>query len=194
MLCSIIILAVATSCNTGKDDKTTVVASDTITLSTDNVNVINTATDTGKMKNSKDTMPLKIAVDKNGKKATVIIVLPKMESGGTMTVDKQGYYSNVEIWPSYPGGQKALENFFIKNIDYPQQATENATEGTVTISFLVDEGGKVSKPAITGKKIGDGVEEEAMRVFNKMPLWMPGKIKGKNVKTHFTLPIRFQLS
>ena len=84
-------------------------------------------------------------------------------------------------------------NFFSDNIEYPQQATDNSTEGVVNVSFLVDENGKVSSPKIIGKKLGDGLEDETMRVFNKMPNWTPGKIKGKNVKTRFTLPVKFQL-
>ncbi|MEI9955025.1 MAG: energy transducer TonB [Ferruginibacter sp.] len=145
------------------------------------------------MKNLKDTMPVKIIPGKNGKRAKIVIVLPKMNSTSAMNADKEGAYDNVEVWPSYPGGQKALENFFSNNIEYPQQATDNATEGTVNVSFLVDESGKVSSPKIVGKKLGDGLEDETMRVFNKMPNWTPGKIKGKNVKTRFTLPVKYQL-
>ena len=113
---------------------------------------------------------------------------------GKMEKDQAGYYSNVEVWPAYPGGQDQLERFFEDNIEYPQQASDNGTEGLVTISFDVDENGKIYSPKTVNKPVGDGVEEEALRVFNKMPSWTPGKIKGKNVKTHFTLPVRFQLS
>lgn len=133
------------------------------------------------------------AVKKTGvvRKAKVTIVLPKVTS--KMEMDKEGYYSNADVLPSYPGGQRELENFFTNNIEYPQRATDNGTEGSVDISFLVDENGKVSSPSVVSKKVGDGIEEEALRVFNKMPAWKPGQIKGKNVKTRFTLPVRFQL-
>lgn len=133
------------------------------------------------------------AIKKAGvvRKAKVTIVLPKVNS--KMEMDKEGYYSNADVLPSYPGGQRALENFFTNNVEYPQQASDNGTEGSVDISFLVDENGKISSPKLIGQKVGDGIEEEALRVFNKMPSWKPGQIKGKNVKTRFTLPVRFQL-
>lgn len=140
----------------------------------------------------KDTMPMKIT--QTGKRhAKFMITLPKMQSNMAMTADNEGAYSNVDVWPSYPGGQSALEDFFNNNIEYPQQATDNSTEGVVNINFVIDENGKVGSPKIVGGKPGDGLEDEALRVVNKMPKWTPGKIKGKNVKTRFTLPVRFQL-
>jgi len=77
-------------------------------------------------------------------------VLPKMNANGTMMADKEGVYSNVDTWPSFPGGQKALEDFFTNTVEYPQQATDNNTEGTVNINFVVDENGKVLSPKIVG--------------------------------------------
>ncbi len=130
-------------------------------------------------------------LSKKGKKGKVSIVMDK--TTGDMTPDKEGYYTNAEVLPGYPGGQKALEHFFETNMQYPQEASDNGIEGTVKINFAVDETGKIYSPKVTGKNIGYGMEAEALRVFNKMPNWTPGRIKGKNVKTRFNLPVRFQL-
>ena len=128
------------------------------------------------------------------KKGKVTIVpAPAASKTAAMEMDKEGYYTRTEILPAYPGGDKALERFFEKNILYPDAATENNAEGTVSLTFAVDENGKVYNPMVTSNKIGYGLEEEAIRVFKKMPTWTPGRIKGKNVKTRYTLPIRFQL-
>src|SRR5205085_810161 len=97
--------------------------------------------------------------------------------------DKQGYYTSSEVLPAYTGGQSALEGYITNNIQYPDQAIDNNIEGTVSIHFLVDENGTVSNVTAVGKKIGYGLEEEAVRVVSKMPQWSPGKVKGKNVKT-----------
>ena len=141
----------------------------------------------------KDTGNMK-GMAKKIRKAKVMITMPTAKySARKIEMDKQGYYNNTEVLPTYPGGQKALEDFFNNNLDYPQMASDNGTEGTVNISFLVDENGKISSPEVVSKKIGDGVEEEALRVFNRMPSWAPGQIKGKNVKTRFSLPVKFQL-
>jgi protein TonB len=130
---------------------------------------------------------------KKGKKAKVSVTMPK-KSTGEMSADKEGYYANVEVLPAYPGGQQALERFFSDNIDYPQQANDNNIEGTVNVNFAVDENGKIYSPKAMGTALGYGIEQEALRVFSKMPNWTPGRIKGKNVKTRFNLPVRFQLS
>jgi TonB family protein len=133
--------------------------------------------------------------DKKGKKGKVTVEMNENTPGtaADMKMDKSGFYSNVEVWPAYPGGQNELERFFENNIQYPDAAADNGTEGVVKISFDVDESGKIYAPKVISKPVGDGVDAEALRVFNKMPSWTPGKIKGKNVKTHFTLPVRFQL-
>lgn len=110
-----------------------------------------------------------------------------------MEMDKEGFYSNTEVLPAFPGGQKALERFFEDNLVYPDAATDNSAEGTVRLTFAVDENGKVYNPVVAGTPIGSGIEQEAIRVFKKMPAWTPGRIKGKNVKTRYTLPVRFQL-
>ena len=130
---------------------------------------------------------------KKGKKGKVSIAAMETKNNGSMEADKEGFYANTEVLPAFPGGQKALENFFEKNIEYPADATDNGVEGTVDLNFAVDEKGKVYAPKVTNDAIGYGIEKEALRVFAKMPTWTPGKIKGKNVKTKYTLPIKFQL-
>ena len=138
------------------------------------------------------TMPAKNTGAKKGK-VSIVMTAPVIDKTVKMEMDKEGFYTNTEVLPAYPGGQKALERFFEDNIQYPEAATENDAQGTVKLSFAVDENGKIYQPGATGNKIGYGLEEEAIRVFNKMPKWTPGKIKGKNVKARFTLPINFQL-
>ena len=145
-----------------------------------------TDTSTGKMQKA---MP---NPSKKGKKGKVSIVMANNISGD-MSVDKEGYYNSSEILPGYPGGEKALERFYNDNIQYPVEASDNGVDGTVKINFAVDENGKLYAPVVTSPFIGYGIEQEALRVFNKMPKWTPGRIKGKNVKTRFSLPVNFQL-
>ncbi len=189
---------IALSCNNNDTTSGSATTDTSTNTAKDNTNAaMDTAGATKMMNDSlaakKDTLPMKITQGKNGKRTKIYIVFPKMAGSGAMTADNEGVYNNVDVWPAYPGGQKALEDFFASNVEYPQQAADNNTEGSVNISFIVDENGKVWSPHIVGKKVGDGLEDEALRVFNKMPNWTPGKIKGKNVKTRFTLPVRFQL-
>ena len=204
-------LLIGTSCNNDNSDNKDIPATNTdtgkmVNVTTpndstamsnagDNTKVNNIDTSMASKKMAKDTMSAsKIDASKKGKKKGKVMIMMNQKATGSMEMDKEGYYSNVEVWPAYPGGQSALETFFENNIEYPDAATDNGTEGTVNINFAVDEHGKVSSPKIIGPKVGNGIDEEALRVFNKMPTWTAGKIKGKNVKTRFTLPVRFQLT
>lgn len=108
-------------------------------------------------------------------------------------MDQEGIYSRAEIKPSFPGGEKALAKFIQDNIVYPDAALEQGVEGTVNVNFAVDENGKVYTPKIKGNREGYGLDEASLDVVSKMPKWNPGQIKGKNVKSYYTLPISFEI-
>ena len=110
-----------------------------------------------------------------------------------MKPDKNGVYEMTEVRPSYPGGQKALEDYIANHIEYPQMAVDDNKEGTVNVQFIVDENGNVTNAKVLGADLGDGLNDEAVRVISKMPKWEPGKVKGKNVKTRLTLPVTYKI-
>ena len=130
---------------------------------------------------------------KKGMKGKVSLTESTAKSTGKMEADNAGVYGNVEVLPSFPGGYKGLQKFFDDNLEYPADASNDGVEGTVNINFVVDENGKLTSPKVEGDNLGYGLDAEALRVVNKMPTWNPGKLKGKNVKTKFTLPVRFVL-
>lgn len=191
---AIAVVSVAVSCNTGKDKSDAVVSTDTSSTAnvTDNMAATTPPESTPPTTSNDTAATARPNPAKKGLKGSVTTILPTRKEGANMEeTDKDGYYTNVS--PVYPGGDRALINFFQNNIEYPADAAENGVEGTVTISFLVDETGKITYPMTNPPRLGYGLEEEAMRVFNKMPKWTPGSLKGKNVKTRFTLPVTFQL-
>jgi len=129
------------------------------------------------------------------RKGKASITMPMSNKEEKMMMDKEGVYNNAEVMPEFPGGQDALANYVNNHVEYPQQAIDRNTTGTVKVSFVVDEKGKVTKAQLMndkGQKIGDGLDEEALRVVNTMPAWKPGKVKGKIVKTRLELPLNFQ--
>ncbi len=78
------------------------------------------------------------------------------------------------------------------NLNYPEIAKENGTEGTVFVSFVVEKDGSVTDVKVL-KGLGDGCTEEAVRVVKAMPKWKPGKNHGEPVRVLFNLPIKFRL-
>ncbi len=128
---------------------------------------------------------------KKGKVSSVMMM--KENKTAAMKMNKEGYYDNVEVLPMFPGGQSALDNFINTNIEYPEDANDHGVEGLVKVNFSVDETGKIYNPKIMGKPLGYGLEDAVLKAVNKMPMWTPGAIKGKNVKTYYTLPVNFKL-
>jgi protein TonB len=51
----------------------------------------------------------------------------------------------------------------------------------------------VTSAKAIGKELGNGLDQEAVRVISNMPKWTPGKVKGKNVKTRVVLPITYKI-
>ena len=94
----------------------------------------------------------------------------------------------------FPGGQKALDNYVNDHINYPQTAIDNDVSGVVRVSFVVNESGQITRAKLVGPaKVGNGLDEEALRVVNAMPAWKPAMVHGKKVKTRLELPISFQV-
>jgi TonB family protein len=127
------------------------------------------------------------------KKRKASIVIPP---AGTDKIvkDKEGVYNRAEIMPEYPGGQDALSVYINDHLDYSQAAIDDNTTGTLRVSFVVDEHGKVMDVHLMGdKKVGNGLDDQAVKAISNMPAWTPGKVKGKNVRTRLELPIAFEL-
>lgn len=124
--------------------------------------------------------------------------------------DVQEIFKVVEDMPRFPGcedlsaskdeiqacsNQKLLE-FIYENIKYPAIARDNNIEGTVVISFVVDDKGRINDAQVV-REIGGGCGAEALRVVNMMndlpKAWTPGKQRGRAVNVLFNLPVKFKL-
>ncbi|HXB45611.1 MAG TPA: energy transducer TonB [Puia sp.] len=108
------------------------------------------------------------------------------------TKDKSGVYDNAEVMPSFKGGSSGIGDYVTSNLNVPQSAADDSKEGTIKVMFIVDETGKVVNAHTMGTKLGDGLDEEVVRVVSSMPKWTPGTIHGKPVKVSLELPIVFK--
>ncbi len=107
-------------------------------------------------------------------------------------VAEEQIFTIVEEMPSFPGGDAALMKYLGNSIKYPAIAKDAGIQGTVYVTFVVDEKGNVKDVKVL-RSIGGGCDEEAIRVVENMPKWKPGKQRGKPVKVQYNLPIRFTL-
>jgi len=113
---------------------------------------------------------------------------------GRASITLPKIYGKAETAPQFPGGQPALDKYITKNVNYPQQAIDDDMSGIVHVSFIIDERGNVTKAKVLDPAgVGDGLDQEALRVVRAMPSWKPGKVNGKKVRTRMELPISFQV-
>ncbi|MEM6738331.1 MAG: TonB family protein [Bacteroidota bacterium] len=102
-------------------------------------------------------------------------------------------FTIVESMPEPEGGYEAFYKFVNKKLKYPARARRMDIEGTVFMSFVVDENGDMTEIKIL-KGIGAGCDEEVLRIFEKPPKWIPGKQRGRAVKVNKVMPIKFVLN
>lgn len=94
--------------------------------------------------------------------------------------------------PTYPGGVKKFYDFLSSNIKYPPIAAEKNIQGNVFTSFVVEKDGSLSNIEID-RKLGGGIDEEAVRVLKMSGKWNPGMQNGKAVRVKYMIPIKFTL-
>jgi protein TonB len=106
--------------------------------------------------------------------------------------DDTGLYTTIDVYPQFPGGDKARLFFIRNNIHYPETALKSGIQGVVIVLFVIETDGSVSNVQVT-KNIGGGCDEEAIRVTKSMPLWSPGKRNGRPVRVLVKMPIVFRI-
>lgn len=94
---------------------------------------------------------------------------------------------------SFPGGEKAFDEFLVANLTYPEDAMERNVQGTVYAAVYLDELGNVTKVEFPGKKLGYGLEEETERILMKSPRWMPARHGAQKVKSKLAVPVTFEI-
>jgi protein TonB len=99
----------------------------------------------------------------------------------------------VEVFPQFPGGEAAMQQYLRSNLVYTTLAREINLQGSVYVTFVVWKDGTIREIEIL-RGLGAGLDEEVIRVMNGMPMWTPGNQNGKAVNVRLTMPVRFRLN
>lgn len=113
----------------------------------------------------------------------ILFMLPFLSNG--QSADTSAKSKQAE----YPGGMKECYTFIKKNLHYPD--TTRGIEGKVYLQFTIDTLGVISDVRVK-RSMGKKFDDEAIRVVQLMPNWIPGVMNGKPVKSRFTMPIMFK--
>lgn len=114
------------------------------------------------------------------------------ESDGIETVnDSTEIYDFAEVEPEFPGGEQAMREFIVREINFDNIPKKSKESGIVYVQFVVMKSGKVEKVNVV-RGVNKQLDEEATRVVKMMPEWKPAEQKGKKINCKYTLPIAYQ--
>ena len=86
-----------------------------------------------------------------------------------------------------------MVKFIQKNIAYPDYPRNSHIQGTVIVTVKIDKAGKISESTVS-KSVHAALDNEALRVINKMPEWEAGTINGEPAELSVDIPISFKLN
>lgn len=110
----------------------------------------------------------------------------------TISYDPARIFISVEKMPAFPGGVQKFADYLKTNLKYPDQALRNNVQGKVFVQFIVEKDGSLTDIKVI-RAIGDGCDEEAVRLIKASPKWNPGMQNGEPVRVYYTLPVIFEL-
>ena len=129
-------------------------------------------------------------IDSEAKEEDVIDVFIPIEK--TVETPDEAVRSFAEVMPTFEGGMENFYKFMGKNIRYPKTAKQMGVQGRVFVQFVVEEDGSLSDIHVI-KGIGAGCDEEAVRVMEKVPNFIPAKQGDVRVRVQMVIPINFTL-
>lgn len=89
--------------------------------------------------------------------------------------------------------RKQIPHILRKKLKYPMSAIANETEGRVLLQFIVEKNGSITYIQVISPLLGNGLENEAIRVIKLLPKFQPAIHKGQPVRSLFEIPIHFKL-
>ena len=116
----------------------------------------------------------------------------KLKSELDDIAQKEEVFDYVEQMPEFPGGTKAMYAHIAKNMKYPTAAQEGGIKGTVRVRFVVSKAGEITRVEVL-KGVHSLLDQEAVRVIQSMPKWIPGRQNGVAVSVSFVVPVKFDL-
>jgi protein TonB len=105
----------------------------------------------------------------------------------------EGAFQQVDVMPSYPGGEVELMKNIADSIRYPKDAKENRITGKVIVRFMVKSDGSVSEVSVL-KGVSRSLDNEAIRVVKTLKKFTPGKLNGEYVPVWYMLPVNYAIN
>jgi len=124
-----------------------------------------------------------------------VLMTAVLHAQDTTGAKKDITFTTVQVEAQFPGGRDAWVNFLTTHIHPEVAAKHKAPPGryTVTISFIVDETGKVSEVQVINDP-GYGTADDVLKAFKHTPDWIPATQNGKQVTYRQRQNITYQVT
>jgi len=99
----------------------------------------------------------------------------------------------IVVQPQFTGGPEAQKAYLEKNMKYPKDAKKALQEGTAICQFKVGEDGSIKEPEVFVSTGVESMDQEALRLVQKMPKWTPGTSDEKPMEMEAAMIINFTL-
>ena len=99
-------------------------------------------------------------------------------------------YFNVDIMPTFPGGELGIKKYISTNTKYPKEAQEKKISGKVYVRFCITKTGSITRAVIV-RGLNPLLDKEAIRVVESLPKWEPAILNGKKVNVWYIIPLSF---
>lgn len=133
------------------------------------------------------------AVQDTTKKSTRQAKTVKAGAKPAINAEKINDFTSTDTPPSFPGGMEKFYKYLAAAVKYPKEAQDKNIQGKVFLSYIVEKDGRIADVKVV-RGLGNGLDDEAVRVMEASPKWIPGKIGDQAVRVQYNLPISFTLS
>ena len=123
----------------------------------------------------------------------IITLVGLLIVANTVFAQSQNENDRADSKPYYAPGNSYIQVQADALMKYPEHALDAGIEGTVTVSFIVDEKGAIHDLKVT-QPLEPGLDAEALRIVSLLTTdWVPGTHNGKKASMEYSLPITFDI-
>lgn len=120
----------------------------------------------------------------------IIFISTEVKAQTEIPLETNNYRRLTELdeKPAFPGGFQEFYKFIGANYNTPKI---QGLAGKIYVTFIIEKDGSLADIKVL-RDIGYGTGQEAIRVLQNSPKWIPGKYKGEAVRVLYSLPINIQ--
>lgn len=126
----------------------------------------------------------------------LLILFPFFLNAQTVTVTKHANTAlnlkAIDVEPQFPGGTKAFNKYLSKNVIYPDNASPQEMNGSVTLAMAIEKDGSIKDIKIVNG-LSEVMNKETIRLMSASPKWKPGMQGGQPIRVRYTFTINYAL-